>query len=301
MPYLLGTLPKGVNPRTARDQDYVYNRELTEEERRARFLYWGKAPKFVSEGLPKFDGKHFYPPSPVKERSVSPNIQGMNLGLTTSQLQKGSLTPSEYGSPTPRNATMPVVDPFRPITPVQKLGQSKVAGEDEYSGFRHVNPYNPRTIGVSEDLQMMSDLVGIRDTGAAPKIREHSTDAVSLGYQDRRSERSGGPKLWQSVLKKGSAGSALSSMAAQGYLPNYSGHAAASLSPSVGKTAVLPSHEISSPGISDRSDGGAMLTSPPPERRSENLPPGALGSLEDQFKNISIGSERRDLSTLFPI
>lgn len=70
VPYLLGTLPKGVDPRTARDQDYVYNRPLTDEERRARFLYWGKAPKSALQGLPKFDGKHFYPASPVKGRSV---------------------------------------------------------------------------------------------------------------------------------------------------------------------------------------------------------------------------------------
>jgi len=281
VPYLLGTLPKGVNPRTARDQDYVYNRELTEEERRARFLYWGKAPRFVSEGLPKFDGKHFYPPSPVKERSISP-----------AQFQRSSLALSEYGSPNPRNALMAVTDPFRPSTPVQKLGHSK----DGYSGFRHVNPYNPRTIGASEDLQTP------REDLQMPREDLQKPEYIGLRDKDRRSERSGvGPKIWQSVLKKGSASSALSSMAAQGYLPNYSGHAAASLSPSVGKAGLFSSHEISSPGISDRSDGGAMLTSPPPERRSENLPPGALGSLEDQFKNISIGSDRHDLSAPFPI
>jgi hypothetical protein len=70
VPYLLGTLPKGTNPRTATSQDYVYKRPLTEEELRARFLYWGKAPKQALKGLPKFDGKHFYPPSPVKEPST---------------------------------------------------------------------------------------------------------------------------------------------------------------------------------------------------------------------------------------
>ncbi|EON96304.1 hypothetical protein UCRPA7_8249 [Phaeoacremonium minimum UCRPA7] len=67
IPYLVGTLPPGMNPQTARDTDYVYVRELTDDERRSRYLHWGQAPHSVRRGLPKFDGKDFYPPSPIKE------------------------------------------------------------------------------------------------------------------------------------------------------------------------------------------------------------------------------------------
>ena len=64
-PYLIGKLPHGVNPFGARSTDYLYPRELTEEEKRARHVYWGQVPT-KGTGLPKFDGKDFYPPSPVK-------------------------------------------------------------------------------------------------------------------------------------------------------------------------------------------------------------------------------------------
>lgn len=82
VPYLVGTLPKGVNPRTAKDTDYQYHRELTPDEICARHLYWGKAPRSVTKGLPKFDGKHFYPPSPVKESpppSPAPKFHGREI------------------------------------------------------------------------------------------------------------------------------------------------------------------------------------------------------------------------------
>jgi hypothetical protein len=65
-PYLIGTLPHGTNINTATYDDYLYGRPLTEEEVRARYLYFGKAPRSVQSGLPKFDGKDFYPPSPIK-------------------------------------------------------------------------------------------------------------------------------------------------------------------------------------------------------------------------------------------
>lgn len=65
-------------------------------------------------------------------------------------------------------------------------------------------------------------------------------------------------------------------------------------------------HDVS-PGkasmeFSDRIDGGVILTPATTENRSENLRPGAVGSLEDQFKNLSVGvSERRDLPAPFHI
>ena len=68
-PYLVGRLPPGMDPKTAKDADYVYERELTDDETRSRYLYWGKAPLYTRQGLPKYDGKHFYPASPVQRPS----------------------------------------------------------------------------------------------------------------------------------------------------------------------------------------------------------------------------------------
>ena len=67
-PYLIGTLPQGIHLSQSNGSDFIYARPLTEDELRARHLYWGSAPRSVMKGsgLPKFDGKDFYPPSPVK-------------------------------------------------------------------------------------------------------------------------------------------------------------------------------------------------------------------------------------------
>ena len=67
-PYLVGTLPNGMHLSESNGSDFVYARPLTEDEVRARHLYWGDAPRSAlkGSGLPKFDGKDFYPPSPAK-------------------------------------------------------------------------------------------------------------------------------------------------------------------------------------------------------------------------------------------
>ncbi len=78
-PYLVGTLPQGINPYTARGIDYVYARELTDEEIRARHIYWGQVST-KGTGLPKFDGKDFYPPSPVKADEKRSRLHTGNPG-----------------------------------------------------------------------------------------------------------------------------------------------------------------------------------------------------------------------------
>ncbi|RFU34541.1 hypothetical protein B7463_g1778, partial [Scytalidium lignicola] len=65
-PYLVGLPPPGKLVSQVQSSDFVYSRPLTAEEVRARHLYWGNAPRAVQAGLPKFDGKDFYPASPAK-------------------------------------------------------------------------------------------------------------------------------------------------------------------------------------------------------------------------------------------
>ena len=67
-PYLVGTLQRSGNKLAAGDDGYMYGRDLTEDELRARHMYWGNAPRHLQKGLPKFDRKDFYPPSPVKDQ-----------------------------------------------------------------------------------------------------------------------------------------------------------------------------------------------------------------------------------------
>jgi len=67
IPYLVGTLPAGLKASDASPADLTYSRPLTDREVQARRQYWGKEPR--QSGLPKFDGKDFYPPSPAKTYS----------------------------------------------------------------------------------------------------------------------------------------------------------------------------------------------------------------------------------------
>lgn len=69
-PYLVGYMSAGGKKHDAH-RDYMYGRELTDDELRARQMYWGKIPRHHQQkGLPKFDGKDFFPPSPVKTDSL---------------------------------------------------------------------------------------------------------------------------------------------------------------------------------------------------------------------------------------
>jgi hypothetical protein len=51
---------------------------LTEVEKKARNVYWGKLPK--GTGLPKFDGKDFYAPSPQKVEENNARVRPIPSG-----------------------------------------------------------------------------------------------------------------------------------------------------------------------------------------------------------------------------
>ncbi|KAK0704774.1 hypothetical protein B0H67DRAFT_613345 [Lasiosphaeris hirsuta] len=326
VPYLLGSLPKGVDPRTAKEQDYVYSRPLTDDERRARFLYWGKAPKSVLKGLPRYDGKHFYPPSPGKTENTPSTSHATSASR---ELPVRRVPISRPDNDFEFRGTKSEADPFRPITPVHKAGFykaptvsedgyaalrhassydpqafSKPAGSgDDYGALRHASSYGPQTFQ-SEILKPMSEDAESEKSAVlttALKSHENSADAVSVGSHDRQSSGASSGKLWP-MFKKATSSSAVSSTTAQGYLPPFAGHAAASLSPTVSKNSPIrnTSPEKMS-GELEFGDGGALLTLGP-ETRRENLPPHNVGSLEDQFKNITLdASERRDLNAVYKI
>jgi hypothetical protein len=106
VPYLVGKFPIGVPASQVEDSDFVYPRTLTQDEIRARFLYWGKAPRSVQSGLPKFDGKDFYPPSPVKEDAQLPSEAPSNsIHATIPQLNFEKLFDSQAPSSPERIAS----------------------------------------------------------------------------------------------------------------------------------------------------------------------------------------------------
>lgn len=212
VPYLLGSLPAGVDPRTAKDSDYTYVRPLTEDELRARHLYWGKAPKVARQGLPKYDGRHFYPASPVKEHG--------------SRAQAADV----YDA-----------DPFRTgATAVARTNSPAGSDDSECAALQHASSFETQVPYKSESMERIA----------------------------RGEEPMASSKLLKAVVTKGATSSALSPATAQGYLPQYTGYAAASLSPSGNRNQASSAREtspskLSAPGANDHmsaslGEGGAM-------------------------------------------
>jgi hypothetical protein len=151
VPYLIGTLPKGMNNHTASDIDYQYSRELTEDEIRARHLYWGKAPHSVVRGLPKYDGRNFYPPSPVKDADSDMAALRQTVDLL-------SMTPKQIGSE-------PETQAARPSTPV---GSALIPCDS----FEH-------------------NSTGTQVRKISKGISEAAVDSASVSSHDRYSEKPG--------------------------------------------------------------------------------------------------------------
>jgi hypothetical protein len=276
-----------VNPRTAQDADYQYSRELTDEERRARFLYWGKAPRSAQHGLPKYDGKHFYPPSPVKDAGKGKG-KGVMGNDTQGQQATDTVTQQQYFQGTVSEALGE--QPF-PSPDAAKEWAAIVAATD-FSNFsdEQERVYKRELWKIVEANRAMDEANRRNDKPAV------GGDTGSVRSQEKRYERPGGAKLWETMLKKGSLGtvekcptsSAVSSTTAQGQLPQYTGFAAASLSPTINRTtdgtSVSPAQDNSpSKSSVDSSIGGGALLTPMPERRGKNRALTSDSSLEQQF------------------
>lgn len=165
VPYLIGSLPKGMNPRTAKDIDYQYSRELTEDELRARHLYWGKVPRSAVRGLPKYDGRNFYPPSPVKDTTND------NPVLETS----GDLiefTPKPVGTKPDAQSVRPSTPVGSALIPVDSADHAQQNGED----------------GIYTSTELAT---GASKPGSAKGKSEAGFDSASVMSHDRRSEKPG--------------------------------------------------------------------------------------------------------------
>ncbi|KAM0251737.1 hypothetical protein ACHAQJ_008012 [Trichoderma viride] len=280
-PYLVGELPLGISVERARDTDYVYPRQLTEDELRARHMYWGKAPHHLQSGLPKFDGKDFYPPSP--DRSQSPDNDSDLNHEFESVLAK--TTETESGG---HNAGTEA-DPFQASRHVPRQfgrGGMGISGSSQQSGVPSKGSdvlVVPRS---RQDAGKKAFRGGRHQTAAAnsPNTRSESdspdeNDEKNIVFKGRNSLRQTRPRprsgIWHEMMKRGtSSGNAVpgtvSSTTAQGVLPHYSGHATASLAPTATNINSSP-REQGTKSIT-AFEGGSM--SPAAERQIENRPPG---------------------------
>ncbi|RYP55789.1 hypothetical protein DL771_012380 [Monosporascus sp. 5C6A] len=274
-PYLVGKLPQGVNPYSARGSDYVYARELTEEEKRARHVYWGQVPT-KGTGLPKFDGKDFYPPSPAKMDDKPPADPLVPTG------QPGIDYAFQLSSAES--------DPFRS----SRDGASIRSQESSQKLSRAIPIINPDGLGRRGTSKTPKDL----DRADASKLlwpanssvksaSDRNPTASSRRGIERLSNKSG-RDLWQTVLKKGSASgtalpSAISSTTATGYLPQYFGHAAASLSPAILNATGSPARGVEAK-LAELDSSTPQVTA---DKLGENRPPrDGSGPESDTTKDI---------------
>lgn len=300
MPYLVGILPAGLNPSKASESGYQYARDLTDDELRARHMYWGKAPQHLQKGLPKFDGKDFYPPSPVRDRtsesaSSLPDIQTESVGTRSTA---GSIYDPfrSLGRPrhrTPRNA-------LGQITQSEALQQSETCDSSSIGSIAERGTSCTGKIGRNyEDFRKALDSSSnvAKVPSKAAEKSEDDEDARSIVFKGRKPAAAAGyvhhsrcwpsanlyrtksrNDIWQSMLNKGKssgqvAPSTISSATAQGVLPQYRGHATAYLTPTIANTT-MPVRPLNANGKAVES-GDLMSFKPQDGVQPENLPPAA--------------------------
>ncbi|KAI1293304.1 hypothetical protein F5Y03DRAFT_331146 [Xylaria venustula] len=297
-PYLVGNYPPGTDPWTYLGHEFVYARELTEVEKQARNVYWGKLPS-KGTGLPKFDGKDFYPASPQKLAQHSGQARKMPSGRPEIdpgfELRRAEIDPFHSRRDTNSIRSFESGRKFSKAIPI--VAPPDV--EKKATANMSVNKAKGNE-GMDELSKLNQSLQGLKVS---------SPDNSSATYSDKKSpplsrravERSSvksGHELWQTMLKKGSASgnvlpSAISSTTATGYLPQYAGNAIASLGPTISNGS--PARV--SPNADDKLielEGSRVAM----EKVGENCPPSSAPSIEhdvtkDLHQRMLRDAERR--------
>ncbi|UKZ73356.1 hypothetical protein TrVFT333_001002 [Trichoderma virens FT-333] len=265
-PYLVGQLPPGMSVEHARDTDYVYPRQLTEDELRARHMYWGKTPHHLQSGLPKFDGKNFYPPSPQRSHCAENDSQLNNHGHDSLHVKASQVESGE------KNAGIEV-DPFQTSRHDPRQygrGGVGIAIESDSSQQSGMSNNDSDAFGIHHSRQ---------DTGKKESDSPDENDEKSIVFKGRNSLRQTRPRpssgIWHDMMKRGTSSSnavpgTVSSTTAQGVLPHYSGHATASLTPTATNINSSPREQATKSG--NANEGGSANSTV--ERQIENRPPG---------------------------
>lgn len=182
VPYLVGTLPRGVNPYINHRFEYEYNRRLTDEEVQARHLYFGKAPRSVSQGLPKYDGRNFYPPSPVKHAtpSESPSVRRSRIPTGIREV--------DYGFAVPNGRE---VDPFRAVATRDTLPKAEEAlVSSKASSVKSAQSFSTQADDHAEEFEKaLAESKNLEGTEASQESFSGASvnETKSLDYNDARS------------------------------------------------------------------------------------------------------------------
>ncbi|KAH0498576.1 hypothetical protein TgHK011_005826 [Trichoderma gracile] len=284
-PYLVGQPCAGLSAENALVAGYSYPRELTDEERRARHLYWGNTPDELLKGLPKFDGKDFYPPSPATSPKNGSNRKDEHDFLAV------KIPETDIGGKNANND----VDPFQSSRRQHQyrrggVGISVESDPSQQSGTSSKGvdtlavPAPPQDSGKSGIAQHRQP-VATTTTPNAPSESDSpdENDDKSIVFKGRNSLRQTRQRprsgIWHDMMKRGTSSSnavpgTISSTTAQGVLPHYSGHATASLAPTATNISSSPREQAIKSGTPNDSGSAGPVT----ERQIENRPPGVQGS-----------------------
>ncbi|TLD24032.1 hypothetical protein PspLS_06585 [Pyricularia sp. CBS 133598] len=311
--YLIGTLPPGVDARTANATDYRYPRELTDDELRARYLYLGKAPEEVRRGLPKYDGRNFYKSSIVEESQETTPVAAPS-GASRRGASVSADSARSYNKPNPSR------DPFQPSTPDEKAHQAQLQD----------SPISARIASLSKAFMNKPSDMTESDSRAVQS--SSSNDKSNEAPEKRSLDRSGcaflhkfelfqalcavltfhiwlfSVRLLQSMLNRGGNQSnealpgAVTSTHAQGYVPPYSYSTFSLAPPNMGQA--VQQHNGSPPSSTppNDSDKNESLINAAIERHAgENRPPVGHASLEEQFRRIVSAENRQRAAGSLPI
>ncbi|KAH7040716.1 uncharacterized protein B0I36DRAFT_379633 [Microdochium trichocladiopsis] len=259
-PYLVGSVSHTSAKPSERSfySEYNYPRELTPDEKRAREVYWGNG-QTKGMGLPKFDGKDFYPPSPVKFSSLANTT--FNGEFKAANGTKGTQEARSEN-------TVPVVSQLFADAPATSRHR---ANRKLSHAIPIVAPADMTSRSGEDAMKLRALRTSTSDSQATSLPPRHSQHVL-----DRPSNRSTND-LWHSMMRNGSTGGnvtpgTITSATAKGYLPQYSGHASASLMPSVPNVSPLgPSSSGDKPVESEIPDSAF-------ERTGENCPPNSVQS-----------------------
>ncbi|KAI6781759.1 uncharacterized protein J7T54_004925 [Emericellopsis cladophorae] len=255
--YLRGRVPEGVDPSSVRDTDYVYDRALTSDELRARHMYWGKAPAELQQGLPKFNGKDFFRTSPGGQhaRPVISSDPFEGLSQTATVLTRNGPGFSTQSESLPRP------------------GQGSSEDHEELTVTTNRTNANSTRIGRSmEELNRGSHDTPPTSSGSVREkssAEETTDDDREILYTGRKNMVKIGQRMLPNVIKSSTGSNAsISSTTAQGLLPNYSGHATASLTPSITNRMFSNLRNTSKIGLDEARLAGVTTT-----KSGENCPP----------------------------
>ncbi|KAG6037175.1 hypothetical protein E4U41_005284 [Claviceps citrina] len=267
-PYLIGHHSSGRPMEVGNTNAYTYGRDLTEDELRARHMYWGKAPHHLQKGLPKFDGKDFYPPSPVKSQPISSSP-------TASKSVPIALIPSGNTEPDyAMTSSKADLDPFRSLgksgqhlsrssvgvtSPKQTVGTSMPTESSVHTHQRLAIGPSPVDRGYSEFRKALSQNTASSTDGCKDKSSDEGEDGSNILFRGRKYMTASGKSrhdVWQRVWKRNKTSATavpgtVSSTTARGVLPNYAGHATASLTPNIANASISPKGSSSKLSSSD--------------------------------------------------